>query len=904
MPNDTSAEMIVVKLYKKINPTNHLTYDKEVFSFDALGYYDEIIFSLAKGAEDLAKITSSAQVGVEQTILLPATSTAFEFKGRFAGGISFILVDEHEDTDLFELAKNIEENLIVNGIELKAYVTMGASAIAIIAFSTNAFCFAKSFAQYLNHLQGFSRHLANQNTIIPYTFTIPLMMPDAFYKALSEQPEEQLEGVYITFSARIEQVNKIDEFLTRVLECICPDKNTLCGKGILAGTDDYYVYAKNVKMRSLVKLFCIGGMLSSKAHNDNWYGQFCNSTLTLISFPICTPQDSKNHDSNNSANVSSFNISFDSKNDNTVDKTYIGKLRHTFERDATIAKNLDAFIALQDSNITQWVYRQYLEIVSLFAELFLEEQDWLRVTRPYAQSNSFSVDSYDFFRLLNQMLEALLNTSAYFTDSPGYRTIENNCLPRLLMCYQRLINKLVCQWDLICYEPEQRKHLFFLYAQDGSSVQAKMFFHKLPPDRRLIGVSVPIYDAYYSATLIPLLLHEAGHYIGVRHRENADDSRVDIFIRLVIDRYFMRLITLTEDKDASEVVHWFHEPDSRSERLTHILFAMYEWYADLYTNLHESYEKTKKQILLDSPADSSERKRRKNKALMANYFSEMSSVFRNIFRYMLQNTPEDLTPPLEEHFSLCIRQYPKEEINYRNYKNSGLKRLHIAMSQVYSDLCGTSSIDFIQESENMLSEVIADIFMVRISEMDVTKYLCLVFERHVNEGYNVDSIARDFEVTCEEIVRVLSVCYAICHGEERPTRTGYNPEHEKELLNVQLKCDDTNAFEDSRLRIMEDHGTLRTAYLSFKRKVYDLYVKKFANHSQQDWVCTLDDIALPYRKVGKYALSIYTDARYESFRGNNNLRASVEKLRHIYSLACSADENEDTVNVYKQIFNG
>ena len=103
---------------------------------------------------------------------------------------------------------------------------------------------------------------------------------------------------------------------------------------------------------------------------------------------------------------------------------------------------------------------------------------------------------------------------------------------------------------------------------------------------------------------------------------------------------------------------------------------------------------------------------------------------------------------------------------------------------------------------------------------------------------------------------------------------------------------------------MNDEGIHRATYLNFKRKVYDLYIKKYVKCSPHEWVRVLNDIVLPYQKVGEYALSLYIDTRYDSFGEDGRLAEYVTKIQQIYSKACDEGKGENTIEVYKLIFNG
>lgn len=884
IPN-ADQKILVAELHKLMSPEIDSVNSRNLI---ALGYYDAIRLNAMQSVEDLANSTGLAGVGVEKTILIPATrARSLDVDAIYAGGITFICVDEDNNTDLFAMAGKIEDFLSRGKLPAKAYVTLGASAIAIITWCEDAGSFVADFSGYLHNMQQLALDYAQESDSIPYTFTIPIMRPDMFYQKILAAGSLLLKSVFITFSTLSDQIDKIDGFLDKVAGQLGFGPG-LYEKGILPGTDDYYAYLGGVELSRFVKLFCSGGLLSSMPLDNNtgrdWYGNYCNSTMSTVGFD----------------------------SDHFTPPTHGKRPYHDKEEDPITARNpilnrhLKAFNELANAKITEWVYLQYKDIVKLFANLSEEN-------REEPETLDKDLNDTDFVRLHHQMLEALLNTSTYLTDSPGYRTTETNFAPRLLVYYQRIINDLVSEWDSMSINSVNRKHLFFLYTQDNVSVKARTFFPKLPPDHRVVGIGVPVFDTYYVGNLFAMMLHEVGHYVGVRHR---NEERIEVFIELVIATFYRRMIFIIQEsnhKDVSLDNILAMIKNGWDETLIHLVLSVYEGYESekdfmvyYYSMIRDKIESAMK---LENPNPSEKAKRRMN-ALKNNYFIEMSEILRKIYRIVLMEYKGDLYPPVVEHFRRCIAQYPGRENDYRDMKNDLLDKLKYTQIKIYDELCNANTKDFIQESEDILSEVAADVFMVRVSGMNIRHYLCHVFERFILVGNEYDHIVRDFKGNISQIVRVLSICYVLCHSIVPFDVDDHDSDRERKLLQDCFGFSDGKVliekYERSSIQsfckcIKEGHDESKyiESYKAFINTVLSLYEDIYVNVPKQKWIRELSELFLPCRTVGKYALSIYRDERYEYFGNKKELEQSVKSLREIYNMAC--DGKTSIIQVYKKI---
>ena len=96
IPN-ADQKILVAELHKLMSPEIDSVNSRNLI---ALGYYDAIRLDAMQSVEDLANSTGLAGVGVEKTILIPATrARSLDVDAIYAGGITFICVDEDNNTD-------------------------------------------------------------------------------------------------------------------------------------------------------------------------------------------------------------------------------------------------------------------------------------------------------------------------------------------------------------------------------------------------------------------------------------------------------------------------------------------------------------------------------------------------------------------------------------------------------------------------------------------------------------------------------------------------------------------------------------------------------------------------------------------------------------------------------------
>lgn len=883
-------DILLVKLQKKLNPTDSVRFDHIDYQYDALGYYDYVGFSFVNEYSDLASKSVKGMVGGEHSILIPVSDRGISFDAHPMGIISYFMVDEDENTDLLVNARKIETAM---GLNCKAYITMGASAIAVLRLYSDVENVIKCSRDHIIELQN---HPNDWNDVM-YTFSITFFTQDCM-----QHKCEMIHSVYISFAWKAQHADRAE----KVLAAIGTQLNAKNYKtGVIPGTDDFFIHAINVPFNSFIVLYGRDGILASEKNNNAlWYGKYCDSTYTVIGYEF-QGDDFKTCATSESIQTikgTSYRIS-----------TILNTIKE-YENTGMINSMLDSFAsfqALNTSKYTSWVYRHYLPIVELFSSLIEDEFMLATEAEQFRDDNVIAIiseEAVSFFDVLDRMLGALLNTSAYLTDSPGYRTIERNWIPRLLLCYQKIINTLVTCWDAAYPKPGiERKHAFILCVQDGAEPQANMYFPQLPPDKRVINIMIPLFQAYQPAMLLPLLLHEAGHYVGVRLRsnpQNLDQARDKFFIHLVTNMFIREMLELMFGNTCDNLAKCFNdpvnyvkmygeyidcEPSEYVAEVIHAFLSMYEYHEIFERYIADEYYAYKRKFMecrIGSPK--SEMEWRRKYAIESNYFSEMRKIMRTIINGILDDGEVEFSRVFERHIGLCIDQEPEKKRFYNRILAGIVKRVRFAIQDCMIHLAAQDGSDFISKSEWILSEIAADMFMVHGVQMSADLYLCITFEQYARKKIPVKDILMMFSLTPNAHSRVVAV-YSVLSNRRygEISSSGY--------------------IEESMARIAQLHGVgsdeVHACFADFCKWIKN---KKHENEEANGscWTVQIERMLSPISISSAYAKLLFDDDRYadsddiktEVTEEKKKLQRVIRKIRMIYKNACNINADQNTLS--------
>lgn len=889
-------DILLVKLQKKQTPTDNARFTDSSYQYEALGYYDYVGFSFVSDPEQLAKESANGMVGGEHSILIPVTERLITFDSHPMGILSYFMVDEKTDTELICLAQDIESQM---GESCKSYITMGASAIAILCLYSDVEHVVEKSRQHIMLLQGHSQEWKD----VMYTFSI------TFFSHVVEQHLcEKIHSVYISFAWKAGLADCASSFLAAVGTELCPrDYKT----GIMPGTDDYFIHAIDVPFNNFMHLYGKNGILASERRAEGlWYGSYCDSTYTVIGYAL---QDEE-------GDYPPCETSMDTEENDSYHIVTVKKRLEKYKDTGTINSLLDSiesFRSLNNSKYTAWVYKYYLSVVELFISLIddeLSQSGDVRRVQDGETIAEISKESTCFFDILEKMLGSLLNTSAYLTNSPGYRTIERNYIPRLLLCYQNIINTLVMCWDAAYPKPLiERKHAFVLCVQDGAEPQAYMHFSQLPPDKRVISIMIPLRQAYQPAMLLPLLLHEAGHYIGVRHRsnlQNSNKSRDNYFISLVARMFIRELLEFMFGIECSKLARCFSAPldfisnnideidDDPQEyvaEVIHSILALYE-YCDFWTrHIAEEYNAYKRNFLnKHSGALNTEMGKRKKYAIEANYFSEMRTMMHVVINDLLVEGEVEFYRIFERHIKLCIEQAPTKKEFFNKILAGIISRTSDALKKCLIHLAENDGMDFLSKSEGILSEIAADMFMTYGVHMSPMQYLCITFEQYARKKIPLAEITVRFSQTSTAHIRVIAVYSALVVAGYQYKTNCYVDESMKRIAQLY-------EVETQQVKVVFDD------FVHWIREMYQ------ENETADDssWTVQLERMLSPIHLACSYAKAIIQDERYAHFfdqpysgtEAQKKLNRVFDRIRAIYDKSCNiGDDRVSLSDCYRLLY--
>lgn len=593
-------------------------------------------------------------------------------------------------------------------------------------------------------------------------------------------------------------------------------------------------------------------------------------------------------------------------------------------------KGIGEYKALKNSCYTRWVYAYYEDVVQLFVKL-LASCD-LDKNCFFEDDSKELHDTQKFCDLLNHMLESLLDTSAHMTISPSYPRIANNCLPRLLLCYQKRINELVKAWDdqynkgFDDDEDKKRKHLFFLHGQDVSSMRAYMFFSHLPPDQRIIGIDVPLQQACRPIELLPMLVHEAGHYVGVRNRK----ARFDFYIEFTAQLFCKILLEKMFSMSLRRLLYLFSAPNAdgygKGNLIVHAFYALAGSFEDICEKISEDYERLRDGYLNSHNAEGAlgSLGLSREKAVREYYFSEMNMIMRRVFLELLTDNSNYLFVLLERYFAGWVKKYPEKKAFYLKYNGELQACVQNAIEAIVADLYHQDQesglVGFLSDKEMVFGEVAADVFMVQICGLDSSAYLRLRFEEYMKKSNSTASKTElDLMISQYVDVQIIAVYTAILFSEQdvfKDTHPRLKEEVNQALHEVKndvaprsdvrrMLKETFNAIQATKLKKLLDEQIerLKDDYKGEKLDVFERYVSyihEFLLMSKEkrenaDWISMLQNVASPHETVIEYAWLIYNDKRYDWDKGYNPHDPIAERrtvIKTIYDYACKSEVKE------------
>lgn len=850
-------------------------------SFFSLGYYDSIRLHAFASSFELQRYVSDIDINTERVIFIPVQTQKEDciYTGQKVGAISFLLLKEEEQS-LFSVAKEIEGNLKdrlsclwnENQNILKCFVCSGASGIAVLMFVEDNDKIRSTLNGYIDALKTV---LIKRKECI-YSFTCPIIPMDA--------PEKNqsiiIENLHMSISRNM--MTPEETFTNKLGELRSKIGGKAVEYGNITGSDDYFIHWEDVSYTNLYNT-----LSWLRESTDDKKFPFDSTFTTLLfsedAFSGCgVPFQA------DVAEVKEESDRERSSEDDELIKLVSGK-----QELQKYMQQLSEFLELRSSKYTDWVYWEYHEIVYDFCCLLVQA---IKYHEHYSESER---DTNHFFQILSEMLESLLNTSACFTDSPGYRRVENNSVPRWILYYQTIIHSLVVNWDDATRNRSgdrmpNRKHSFILATNTDYTIDASMYFSFLPPDERVIYVRIPIFQAFQPSVILPKLIHEVGHYIGVRRRnEEVGKSRRDLFIRLSL-QFFINEVIDNMEKLQKEKAKRAAEEKKQDDVLYFARLMLDAAFEYVLKDISEQYSREKEWNIQEIDQEN------KNLvyAMQENYLQEMKVLLAGVYRGLLLSG-EDYFRDLCYGFFMNVMQRQNVE---REKVERAYNRVYPLFSEAIMDLSYSFLEDwhesgFLADCEKVFSEVTADVFMSQIIGMNREEYAILFFEDYVyNTFYEYDNFFEcDADICPNQIIATPTTYYRLV------SMYANLPEadeacYEKKRLEVIVRKIKENANEKELGKIKEKYAALK-AFLQTEVAILEKEFREDDGSPEKPWKTQYRNHWKPYYTIKEYVECISSDDRYHTLEQDLHLIQTVKEVRTLYEIAKKEVEGKENLDV-------
>ncbi len=270
----------------------------------------------------------------------------------------------------------------------------------------------------------------------------------------------------------------------------------------------------------------------------------------------------------------------------------------------------------------------------------------------------------------------------------------------------------------------EARHTFIAIRKDkkgANPVTAHMYFAELPPDKRIIRIEIDKHLHWVSTPLISTL-HEMGHFLGPRHREN----RYTLYLpKLVINAFFEQIYQRTccafTGMDVDYGVYNFIGPlfptDVRNFS-NQVISVLNNAQKGVYRHFRYMCAQSDKSIQTESGKAeiASDLAKKKNVELSKKYLAKARSI-------MLANL-QQLTKDPDKFFQVFIKpeidKLPNRDKNPEELLKESLAKV---AENLHKDLKADQIPGWYKTCENELEEPVADIFLLKASGISFKKYV-------------------------------------------------------------------------------------------------------------------------------------------------------------------------------------
>jgi hypothetical protein len=535
-----------------------------------------------------------------------------------------------------------------------------------------------------------------------------------------------------------------------------PDDAQKASLILLAGTDDYLLTLKHVRLEEIFRLYKAGDLLGRKT--------CCNSVYLSLGKDVNLNQAL----GYTGASLSDWDAEAESGDYDiyALVKSQIDLLANSGK--PALARMLEGLIqnyrCLCESYYTTWFCPVYREVIRFFAHIIVES-----VCIYKEELKNISEYTKEFV----SMFEHLSFKNALSTDSPGFHMLQDDFSPRMILAYNVRFNELLKAWNgfnnnlpgkarrtlhgTSVIEPGQHgeiqgEHLsFFTMDSLGDQLSMVMFNQNCPPGKRLLIITMSTNVACRPYIALPGILHETGHVIGPRRRL----ARADYFLKTVANLLCRALCMGNSAFSWHATPFPFNGDQKESEEYNFVLSqVVYANRDSLYNILAERfcvrYREKQEWIRVHTTETG---KQEKLIALAYCYGEDLQALAGLALQDLLQRNP---------HMAeLMINQFT-HFLKEKGHKPSALDKIHSELTRRWELLylrtnrAISAAVDL---GYALFSELAADMFMFKVTRMNMGQYLQFCFLLFRNLGVPLSQIySQQIELT--RLFLMLDTCFA------------------------------------------------------------------------------------------------------------------------------------------------